>query len=324
MNKRKGVRITFIFTLAITLVLVFSLNSYSWQNPHLLMTPDDVEKILNDPNWVILDCRDPKDYEKEHIPNAISIGSCMTALRDGTERLLPPAELEKILGRAGIGNDKHVVVYTEAKKMPHGGIGFWALEYLGHDKVYFLDGGFDMWKAMGKPVTPVPTTLKSTTFKAKIVHSRLAITEEVAKIARGELIARGERKDVQLLDCRTKAEFEGTDIRALRGGRIPNTTANIPHDLAYDRKTGVFFDPTYVESLYRGLDKNIRTIVVCQTGSCSTITYLILRLLGFKDVANYDSGWVVYANAAHMLYPVEREQWINLEIFDRRLREEVN
>lgn len=318
MNREKRGRITFIFIVATTLLLAISLNAYSWENPQLLKTPEDVEKILNDPNWIIWDCRDAKDYEKEHIPNAISIGSCRSALRDGTERLLKPADLEKIIGGAGIGNDKHVIVYTDAKNMTHGGIGFWALEYLGHDKVYFLDGGLDMWKAMGKPVTAVPTSLKPTTFKAKVVPARFATTDEIVKTARGEI------KDVQLLDCRTKAEFEGKDIRALRGGRVPNTTANISHDLAFDKKTGVFFDSAFVESLYRGLDKNKRTVIVCQTGSRSTISYLLLRLLGFKDIANYDAGWTVYANAAQMLYPIENEQWINFEDFDKKLKREID
>ncbi|PKN23906.1 MAG: hypothetical protein CVU64_23400, partial [Deltaproteobacteria bacterium HGW-Deltaproteobacteria-21] len=48
-------------------------------------------------------------------------------------------------------------------------------------------------------------------------------TEEVRKVATGEL------KNVTLVDSRTAAEHAGTDVRAKRGGRLPNCLLNISH-----------------------------------------------------------------------------------------------
>lgn len=287
--------------------VAMSTYAYGWANPDLLMNPDDVEKIAAKPDWVILDCRGKDAYGKEHIPGAI-VFDCRKDLRDGTERVLKPAQLEKILGDAGISNDKNVVVYGDAKHIVHASVGFWILEYMGHDKVHFLDGGLTEWKAAGKPVTTEPKTLPPTTFKAHVVSNRYASTEEILKIAKGET------KGVQVIDARTEKEFNGKESRSLRGGRIPNTTINVSHDLTYDKRTGKLIPEKFLEGKFYGtLDKNKRTIALCQTGSRSTLTYLELRLLGFKDPANYDDSWIVYGNSVYPPYPVENEQWINLE-----------
>ncbi|MBI3593179.1 MAG: sulfurtransferase [Nitrospirae bacterium] len=301
-----------VLVMAVAFVAI-SASAYAWVNPDLLMNHDDVEKIAAKPDWVILDCRGKKDYEKEHIPGAISIGSCRETLRDGTERALKPAELEKILGNAGISNDKHVVVYGDAKNIVHASVGFWILEYIGHDKVHFLDGGLTEWKAEGKPVTAEPKTLPPATFKAKVVPSRNATTEEILKIAKGET------KGVQIIDSRTEKEYAGKDIRALRGGRIPNTTINVSHELTYDKRTGKILPEKFLEKFFGNLDKNKRTIGLCQTGSRSTLTYLQLRLMGFKDPANYDDSWIIYGSSIYPPYPIDNEQWINLEGLQKEL-----
>ncbi|MDA8213997.1 MAG: rhodanese-like domain-containing protein [Nitrospiraceae bacterium] len=296
--------------LALVMMVAFvaiSANAYGWANPDLLMNPDDVEKIAAKPDWVILDCRGKEAYGKEHIPGAIVL-DCRKDLRDGTERVSKPAQLEKILGGAGISNDKHVVVYGDAKDIVHASVGFWILEYMGHDKTHFLDGGLTEWKAAGKPVTTEPKTLPQATFKANVVPSRYASTEEILKIAKGET------KGVQVIDARTEKEYNGKESRSLRGGRIPNTTINVSHDITYDKRTGKLLPEKFLEGKFYGaLDKNKRTIGLCQTGSRSTLTYLQLRLLGFKDPTNYDDSWIVYGNSVYPPYPVENEQWINME-----------
>ena len=47
-----------------------------------------------------------------------------------------------------------------------------------------------------------------------------------------------------------------------------------------------------LEKLFGKLDKNKRVIPMCQTGTRSTLTYLKLKLMGFKDPANYDDSWI--------------------------------
>lgn len=94
-----------------------------------------------------------------------------------------------MLGDAGISNDKTVVVYADAKRITSASVGFWILEWLGHKDVRFLNGGIEAWEAAGKQLDTAETKLPKATFKAnpKTMKKRIATTEEVLKIAKGEV-----------------------------------------------------------------------------------------------------------------------------------------
>jgi len=301
------------------LALASPSHAATWAHPELLLTPDAVEKNAGKADWVVVDCRDLKDYAKGHVPGAISFGkACKRALRDSTARAFKDAKkYENILGKSGIGNDTHVVFYGEHKvtdTFKDVTVAFWILEYLGHDKAYVLNGGMDAWLKAGKKLTNEPSIKPEKQFKAKIAASRIATTEEMLQIAEDK------KKGITVIDARSKGEHEGDDIRALRGGHVPNTTANIPHkdtmDQEKDAKTGKdvdngYLSPERVAGFYKNFDKNKRTIAYCQTGTRSTLTYLELRLLGFKDPANWDESWIVWGS--NIRYPVANEQWLSLE-----------
>jgi thiosulfate/3-mercaptopyruvate sulfurtransferase len=309
--------VTMLF--AVVLVVASMGVSYgaTWANPGLLMEAKDVKKVANKSDWVILDCRKLKDYAKGHIPGAINLGKqCKKGLRDKTSRMFRDTKkYEKLFGKIGIGSDTHVVVYGEhvtTDTMKDVTVAFWILEVLGHDKVHVLNGGLDGWVNAGYSLDNKPTIKPAKTFKAKYVASRYATTDEVYDVATG-------KKSAQLIDARSKKENKGADIRALRGGAIPKTVALIPHkdtfEKSKDAATGKMVDNgflTYetVANLYKGLDPNQRAIAYCQTGTRSTLTYLEMRLLGFKSPANYDDSWTVWGNS-YKDFPVEGEQWMN-------------
>ncbi len=299
-----------------------------WANPGLLVTPAAVKKNINKADWVVVDCRGLKDYAKGHIPGAISLGKrCKKALRDATARVymkdgqVNTKKYEKMLGKAGIGNNTHVVFYHgNIKTLTDASVGFWVMELLGHNKAHVLNGGLEAWRKGGNRLDNKPVKKSPTKFKANVVMSRYASTKEILKIAKG-------RKTVQLIDSRTKKEFVGKDIRAIRGGHIPNVTMNVSHlDTVVkkkDKKTGKmkptgYLDPGPVHKAFGKLDKSKRTIAYCQTGTRSTLTYLELRLLGFKEPANWDDSWRVYGS--NTAYPVAGEQWYNFSKMNKKMR----
>jgi len=308
-----------------------------WANPDLLVTPEQVEQNINKPDWVVIDARDLKDYAKGHIPGAISLGKRVkSALRDSTARAFSDvSKYEKLFGKAGIDNNTHVVFYHgDEKTLTDATVGFWVMEYLGHDKVHFMDGGLEAWRNSGFRLEKDPTIKEPKEFKAHVVASRLASTDEILDIATGK------KNGVQLIDSRSKKEHNGEDIRALRGGHVPNTTINVSHKdtmiQELDKKTEKmeatgFIDANAVHEKFSSLDKNKRTVGYCQTGTRSTLTYLELRLLGFKDPANWDDSWRVYASDLYANRPVEApngEQWYNfdkvnkdLKKFDKKIKE---
>lgn len=303
-----------------------------WANPQLLATPDIIKKNADNPNWIIVDCRPLPDYIKGHIPGAISFGQkCDKALRDSTERAYRDiSKYERLLGKVGIGNDSHVVFYHDNQwTLLDSSVAFWILEYLGHDKAYVLDGGIDAWRKAGNRLSKKPSRKPSKTFKAKMNAKRYGSTDEILKIAQAT------SSKVQLLDSRTAGEHDGSEVHSLRGGHIPNTTINVSHETTLgtkkNRKTGKdeitgYLDPNAASKAFASLDKNKRTIAYCHTGTRAAMTYLQLRLLGFKDPANYDESWRVYGS--NVTYPVENEQWFDFwnaqwktEDLERRVKE---
>ncbi len=294
-----------------------------WANSDLLLSAEALNANVDKSNWVVVDCRSLKDYAKGHIPGAISFGDrCKKALRDATARVFRDSEkYEKLLGAVGIGNDTHVVFYGgDLGTLLDATVGFWIMEYLGHDKVHVLDGGVDAWRKAGYRLDNKLVKRDPTTFKANVVAGRYGETSEILQIASGEV-------KNQLVDSRTKKEFDGKDIRAIRGGHVPNVTVNVSHidtlKKEKNAKTGKmepvpYLDADAAEKAFGALDKSKRTLAYCQTGTRSTLTYLQLRALGFNDVANWDESWRVYGS--QISYPAANEQWFNFAGLNNKLK----
>lgn len=48
---------------------------------------------------------------------------------------------------------------------------WWLLNYVGHEKIYILDGGFPAWKENGLPITTEIPVAKRKAFKANVQRS---------------------------------------------------------------------------------------------------------------------------------------------------------
>lgn len=309
------------FVIGILLFVTASGYCAEYANPQLLITPQDIEK--NAGEWIVLDCRDTKDtedkmtkeilkgYDSGHIPGAITLGGdCAKVLRtketstvftDSKDpKKYDTAKYEEILDNAGISSDKTLVIYSDKKRITNATVGFWIMEWLGVNDVRFLNGGIEAWEAEGKKLETTANKVPKTKFKAnpETMKKRIATTEEVLKIAKGEA------ENLQLIDSRTPGEYAGTDVRAKRGGRIPHCLLNVSHVETYDKITGKIKSMDELEKLYGKLDKNKRVIPMCQTGTRSALTYLELKLMGFKDPANYDDSWIIWGNDENL--PVEK------------------
>lgn len=318
--------------LGLVLTCTSGLAAAEWANPQLLATPKIVAENIDKADWVVVDCRPLNDYIAGHIPGAISFGDkCGEALRDETSRAFRDiSKYERLLGKAGISNDSNVVFYHGNRwTLLDASVAFWILEYLGHDKVYVLNGGIDAWREAGNRLSNKPTRKEPSVFKANPVQGRYATSEEMLRVGRGDI------SGTQLIDSRTKSEYDGSDVHALRGGHIPNTTINVSHETTLatrkNRQTGQmeiseYLDYDIVATAFAGLDKNKRTVAYCHTGTRASMTYLQLRLLGFREPANYDESWRVYGS--NIDFPVANEQWFDFwnaqwrnEDFERRIQD---
>jgi thiosulfate/3-mercaptopyruvate sulfurtransferase len=135
-------------------------------NAHMsspLITPVELAAHLDDPRWVVVDCRftltDPAAgaaaYARSHIPGARYANLDEDLARrpgpnDGRHPLPAAEDFAARLGAWGVGNDSTVVAYDEAAGAMAARL-WWLLGWLGHDRRLVLDGGFAAWTAAGLP-----------------------------------------------------------------------------------------------------------------------------------------------------------------------------
>src|SRR5699024_4598550 len=116
-------------------------------------------------NTVVIDVRfnmnEPEagrqSYMEAHIPGAayLDLNKDLSGLagEHGGKRPLPDVSLfSEKLSAIGVDHDKSVVIYDQNNGI-FAGRAWWLIHYLGHEKVYVLEGGFRGWVEAGNEVT---------------------------------------------------------------------------------------------------------------------------------------------------------------------------
>ncbi len=157
-----------------------------------VIDPDWLEKRLGTPGLSIVDAswylpaqkRDGRaEYDAAHIPGAVFFDQDLISDPDsGLPHTLPSASLfARHAGSMGISADDTIVVYD--------GPGFqaaprvwWMFRIMGVFQVFILDGGFDRWKAAGRPVTAEPTKTAPGVFHVDFDASKVVSLAEMKTI----------------------------------------------------------------------------------------------------------------------------------------------
>jgi thiosulfate/3-mercaptopyruvate sulfurtransferase len=264
---------------------------------------------------LLWDARDEEAFAKGHIAGAVNIGDPTLSLRNSlTEDYLPTADLEKVLGGAGLDPSREIIVYGD-RGLPSVYFAHLTLRYFGAANARVFHDGIDAWRAAGLAVTNAPTKAKAVALKLKPQPGVLIESKDV--------VAALKRTDVQMLDVRTVKEFKGEDIRAIRGGHIP-AAINVPFeqnwvdpDTRSKLRSGAAKDSSGMSlksradlaTVYEKLDPAKELIVYCQSGNRAAQSAAVLADLGYKNVRVYDSSWLGYSS--WLSAPAEDEVWTN-------------
>lgn len=244
--------------------------------------------------------RTPEEYGDGHIPGAafVDLGRITTEVGSVPKMLAHPERLASVLEGVGVNDASTVVVYDDAQGLWASRL-FWTLEYLGHDDVRMLDGGWAAWLAAGGEVSVEVPSLGRGDFVPVVRHEFLASEDWILGTLEDERVA--------VLDVRTVEEFEGESVRAERGGHIPGAVHIDWASAIENDEMGRVLAPAELRSLFGGLGVTPdRTVVTyCQSGIKSAHTYFVLRLMGYPDVRMYDGSWVEWGNSAST--PIEAE-----------------
>lgn len=258
-------------------------------------------KNLHEPNIRIVDCRfslaDPEkgrqEYTKSHLPGAVffdlekdlsdSIGT------HGGRHPLPKLNVfTSKLEQAGIDENTTVIAYDYGEGA-YAGRFWWMLHYLGHDKVYVLDGGFKEWSDANYPVSAEIPTFEKTTFNANIKPETIVNVEDVRSVVNGQ------DSNTCIIDSREEKRFLGLEEPIdKKAGRIPGAI-NRPwfEGLSDGRYKSV--EDQYKR--FSDIDREKQVIVYCGSGVTATPNYLALKEAGFEKVKLYlgsFSDWISY------------------------------
>ena len=251
-------------------------------------------------NTVIVDVRfqldDPdagrKLYLKDHLPGAVYMDldkdlSGKVEKHGGSHPLPDMKMFTSKLGNIGIDNDTAVIIYDQSNDMFAARM-WWLLYYLGHEKVYVLDGGYEQWVMDGNKVTDEIPQLEAKVYQPAIRVDAKADIEEVKE--------KLENQSASLIDSRSKERYLGkTEPLYGKAGHIPGAKHFFWKDIFNEK--GKWKKADELKSHFEAFDKDEEIIVSCGSGISACPNVLALKLAGYENVKLYPgsfSDWISY------------------------------
>ena len=258
-----------------------------------LVTTEWLARSLGEPDLAIVDSsaflptdgRDPvAEFAEAHIPGARFLDINQVADRSSpAPHMLPAAaDFGAAMTELGIGRDDRIVVYDNSP-LRTAARGWFMFRHFGAERVAILDGGFQKWRAEGRPVDSGEARPREARFDA---HDRDG--EVVTK----EQILAG--TSLPILDARGRARFEGSepDPRPNVGaGHIPGSK-NLPFASLYRDDGTLKSDQELREAFERlHIDPDEAFIASCGSGVTANSLIFAAQRLGGRQAKLYDGSW---------------------------------
>lgn len=273
-----------------------------------LVAVDQLAGHLNDPNWIIVDCRfnltrpdaGREAYESSHIPRAFyadlnkDLASEASAESGGRHPLPEVETLRHRFAGWGVGADCTVVVYDDVGGAVASRL-WWLFRWMGHTRVALLDGGLRAWQAANHELSSdLPDTAQleiSGAYGAPGNMPVVGVVELEAGLADDSLL---------LLDARTPDRFAGKQEPLDRvAGHVPGAL-NLPFQ--DNLASGDFFRSAqelrvhYEASI--GVRQPSELVCMCGSGVTACHTLLALEIAGFTGAALYVGSWSDWISSA--------------------------
>lgn len=260
-----------------------------------IVDADWLQAKLGSPGLSIIDAswylpahkRDARaEYDTAHIPGAVffDLDQVVDEKADLPHTLPSPRVFAQFAGSMGISADDTIVVYDGPGFLSAPRV-WWMFRIMGVAEVFVLDGGFDRWKAAGRPVTSEPTRIAPNVFHADFDAQRVVSLAQMR-----DIVATG---SAQIADARSPGRFAGTDPEprpGLRGGHMPGAH-NVPSTSLSENGELLPLDRLKLVLEQAGLDLSRPIVTSCGSGVTAAVITLALNSLGHGDNRLYDGSW---------------------------------
>jgi thiosulfate/3-mercaptopyruvate sulfurtransferase len=233
---------------------------------------DTLRSLIRRKSVRVLDVRRAEDYQREHIPTAVSLPLARVLENDLPEKLVT------FLEELGISDNTPVVVYDDTFGALAARVA-WTFQYIGHDNIALLEMTFKQWKELGletekKQQRTFPRARHSLNIK-KDIYVDASYVETAAKLHPSTL----------LVDSRERLNYLTEHIPGAR---------NIPYTMVGSEGGSILRDAQELKRLIenRGITNDAEIITYCgSVGTLSGLTYYALKLAGFKNVKLYPKSF---------------------------------
>ena len=270
----------------------------------MLVGTDWVKANLDNPQIAIVDIGTADEYARGHIPGARLIEPEKLIVNAAWvhDDLPSMRQLNRAITESGIANAQRIVIYSREPLLATRA--FFTLDYAGlGNRIALVDGGFPKWNAekqsveTGKPQPYTPVAFRGKENLNVFMH-RLILKHRVAAMS------------VRLIDARPLSQYEGEEAGKDIDfpGHIP-TAKCLPWNAnleTLDNGVVVLRAPTTLREVYNrlGVNESTRPVVYCRTGMEASMTYFVLRYLGYSP-ALYDGSYVEWNTSG--MAPIERK-----------------
>ena len=302
-------RIRKVLMLRITLPLALSVllsGPLQAQQARLLVSGEWLEENLQRPDLVVLHAStDGRDYDAGHIPGAHLVLTSQISWDGETGvgvELRHYREIQEVLEGVGVSDRSTVVVYGSD---PMNAARLWMtldVTGAGSSEPYFLDGGLQVWRAEGRPLsTETPQSSRG----------RLTLRPDPNRLASAEwILVRLGHDNLSLVDARPKKEFSGGNggpEGAVNPGHIPSARQLSWEEMMESPERPVFRPVGDLADLFRaaGADPGDVVVTYCQVGLRASVTYMIARMLGY-ETRFFDGSWQDWRSRDYPRYPRRR------------------
>lgn len=281
-----------VAALALALAIQFTLSHRAGsaagnsESNSMLVSTAWLAEHLNDRSIVVINIGPRASYDAGHIPGARFVEmSSLAATGQPLTLELPPVEnLKSSFEDLGVSDNSRIVICFLANYVAPATRVYFTLDYLGLGKqTSLLDGGFEAWRAEGRPTTTDSPTIKRGTITP---HPRPELVVDAAWVS-----ANLNKPTVAIVDARAPEFYTGANPgRMPRAGHIPSAV-NVPFS-SLAEESNKLRDSATLKKVFdeAGIKPGKQVVSYCHIGQQATLIYFVAKYLGY-DARLYDGSF---------------------------------